>query len=98
MTKGDNTVLNRAVQPGGDVIATDELPGGEKVQRVKIMLGADGKNDGDIYARNRLPVAPDQHVYELLGQILTTLKLIEMHLAEGSNLEITEEDVDDDRD
>ncbi len=50
----DNTQLPQA-ETIGDVIATDDL-GGVKVQRVKLMLGSDGENDGDISASNPIPV------------------------------------------
>lgn len=49
----DNTTLNTG--SGGDVIATDDIAG-VKYQRVKITLGADGVNDGDVASANALPV------------------------------------------
>jgi hypothetical protein len=49
----DNTTLNTGT--GGDVIATDDISG-VKFQRVKITLGADGVNDGDVSATNPIPV------------------------------------------
>ena len=36
----DNTELNSGT--GGDVISTDDIGGGIKVQRVKVQFGADG--------------------------------------------------------
>jgi hypothetical protein len=51
----DNTVLNPGV--GGDTYASDDI-GGVKIQRVKLIEGADGTNDGDISAANPLPVQP----------------------------------------
>lgn len=50
----DNVTLN--VGSGGDVIAADEISSA-KYQRVKIVEGADGVNDGDISASNPLPVS-----------------------------------------
>ena len=50
----DNTVLNTGT--GGDVIATDDISG-VKYQRVKITLGADGVNGGDISSSNAMPVS-----------------------------------------
>lgn len=50
----DNTTLNTGT--GGDVIASDDI-GGVKYQRVKLVEGDDGANDGDISASNPLPVA-----------------------------------------
>ena len=49
----DNTILNTGA--GGDTIASDDI-GGVKFQRVKIVEGADGINDGDVSASNPLPV------------------------------------------
>lgn len=52
----DNTRINPAnANDGGDVIATDDI-GGVKYQRVKLIHGADGANDGDISTANPLPV------------------------------------------
>jgi hypothetical protein len=48
----DNTQLNTGA--GGDVVATDDI-GGVKYQRVKLVLGADGANDGDTHSGNPLP-------------------------------------------
>jgi hypothetical protein len=48
----DNTTLNSG--SGGDVIASDDI-GGIKYQRVKIVEGANGTNDGDVAAGNPLP-------------------------------------------
>jgi hypothetical protein len=50
----DNTTLNTGT--GGDVIASDDITG-VKYQRVKITLGADGVNDGDVSSSNALPVS-----------------------------------------
>ncbi len=47
----DNTTI--ASNSGGDVIATDDI-GGVKYQRVKLIQGADGTNDGDISSTNPL--------------------------------------------
>jgi hypothetical protein len=53
----DNTQLN--IGTGGDIISTDELGGGVKVQRVKVQFGTDGVAT-DVNATDRLPVA-NQH-------------------------------------
>ena len=50
----DNTQLNPGV--GGDIAAADDIDG-IKYQRVKLTLGADGVNDGDLSATNPMPVA-----------------------------------------
>lgn len=53
----DNTTLNTGT--GGDVIATDDISS-VKFQRVKLTLGADGVNDGDVSSSNKLPVKSTQ--------------------------------------
>jgi hypothetical protein len=50
---GDDVTLN--TMTGGDVIGADEI-GGVKYQRVKLIEGANGTNDGDISAANPLPI------------------------------------------
>lgn len=49
----DNTQLNPGV--GGDVISTDDLGGGVKVQRVKVQFGVGGTAT-DVSGGNPLPV------------------------------------------
>lgn len=51
----DNTELNPGY--GGDVYAADDIDG-IKFQRVKLVHGADGVNDGDVATGNGLPVTP----------------------------------------
>lgn len=51
----DNTTLNTGT--GGDVIASDDISG-VKFQRVKLIHGADGTNDGDTSKTNPFPVLP----------------------------------------
>lgn len=47
---------NLAITPGtGANIATDDI-GGNHFQRVKLTLGADGVNDGDVSSSNPVPV------------------------------------------
>lgn len=50
----DNTSLNAGT--GGDVIATDDIAG-VKYQRVKVVIGADGVNGGDVASGNPLPIS-----------------------------------------
>lgn len=50
----DNVQLN--VGTGGDVAAADDI-GGVKYQRLKLTLGADGANDGDVSSTNPMPVS-----------------------------------------
>lgn len=48
---------NVAITPGsGDTVAADDI-GGAKYQRVKVVIGADGTNDGDISSANPLPTS-----------------------------------------
>ena len=49
----DNTTLN--TMTGGDVYGSDDI-GGVKYQRVKLIHGVDGTNDGDVSKSNPLPV------------------------------------------
>lgn len=49
----DNTLLNAGT--GGDTIASDDISG-IKFQRMKLIHGADGVNDGDVSKANPLPV------------------------------------------
>jgi hypothetical protein len=51
----DNTTLP-IPETMGDVFAADDI-GGVKFQRVKMIIGADGVNNGDISASNPLPVS-----------------------------------------
>lgn len=51
----DNTQLP-VPSTNGDVIATDDI-GGVKFQRIKMILGADGVNDGDVSSSNPVPVS-----------------------------------------
>lgn len=50
----DNTTLNAGT--GGDVVASDDISS-VKYQRIKLIHGADGTNDGDVSRANPLPVA-----------------------------------------
>jgi len=50
----DNTQLSAAVG-SGDTLATDDISG-VKYPRSKIVIGADGTNDGDVSSANPLPV------------------------------------------
>lgn len=49
----DNTTLNTGT--GGDVIASDDISS-VKYQRIKLVHGIDGTNDGDVARTNPLPV------------------------------------------
>lgn len=49
----DNTQIS--LETTGDLVATDDIEG-VKYQRMKVVLGADGVNDGDISSANPMPV------------------------------------------
>lgn len=49
----DNTTMNPGT--GGDTVAADDIAG-VKYQRVKLIHGADGVNDGDVSSANGFPV------------------------------------------
>lgn len=50
----DNTQIS--LETDGDIVATDDI-GGIKYQRMKVVLGADGVNDGDVSSANPMPVS-----------------------------------------
>jgi len=73
----DNTRLPLGTEDG-DIYASDDISG-VKFQRVKITLGADGTDDGDVASGNKLPVSvaslplPSGAATEAtLGNVLTT--------------------------
>jgi hypothetical protein len=66
----DNTTLNPGV--GGDTAAADDIDG-VKYQRVKLTLGADGVNDGDVSASNPIPVAESGPLITLFVRLLNML-------------------------
>lgn len=66
----DNTTLNPGA--GGDVVAADDV-GGIKYQRIKLTLGADGVNDGDVSASNPIPVAESGPLLTLFIRLLNLL-------------------------
>ena len=51
----DNTVLN--LGGGGDTIATEDIGGGVKITRCKIVLGGHGTDGGDVTSNNPVPVS-----------------------------------------
>lgn len=64
----DNVVIDAMI--GGDTVAADDI-GGIKFQRIKLVIGDDGINDGDISATNPLPVELPTSVSTLLTDIET---------------------------
>lgn len=65
----DNTTLN--TMTGGDTIATDEIAGA-KFQRIKLIHGADGVNDGDVAKTNPLPTYNAQNSIVDGRKVVTT--------------------------
>mgnify|MGYP007100058916 CR=1 FL=1 len=55
----DNVTLNS--MSGGDVVGADEISG-IKYQRVKLIHGADGTNDGDVSSTNGLPTVLKEYI------------------------------------
>lgn len=63
---------NVAITPGtGENIAADDI-GGVKVQRVKLTLGADGVNDGDVSSANPIPAGVIQNKVASTGNSSTS--------------------------
>jgi hypothetical protein len=79
----DNTLLNAGT--GGDTIASDDI-GGIKFQRVKLISGIDGTNDGDAAATNPFPV--DQKAQSPQHERLTSVAL-----SAGGNVDLTTADI-----
>lgn len=50
----DDVTLNPG--SGGDVVAADDISG-VKFQRIKLVLGANGVNDGDVSSANPVPIS-----------------------------------------
>lgn len=76
----DNTELNAG--SGGDIIASDDIAG-VKIQRIKIVEGADGSNDGDISAANPLPVDVSDSASRDLGKV--DIAAFDVALPSGTN-------------
>lgn len=73
----DNFVTNAG--SGGDTFGADDI-GGVKFPRTKLIVGADGTNDGDVSSANPLPVsgtvdlgATDNAVLDSIAALLTTI-------------------------
>lgn len=58
----DNTRLPLGTEDG-DIYASDDVAG-VKYQRIKVTLGADGANDGDVSSANPIPVKQGVHVID----------------------------------
>lgn len=81
----DNTQLNAGA--GGDVIASDDI-GGVKFQRVKLTLGGDGTNDGDVASGNPMPTNPSDRAARDNGKVdianLDTLATFDLDSGAGT--------------
>lgn len=64
----DNTELNTG--SGGDIIASDDITG-VKFQRIKVIHGADGVNDGDVSTANPFPVQTRDSAGNAIGSIFS---------------------------
>lgn len=93
----DNTTLNTG--SGGDTIASDDIAG-VKYPRSKIVIGADGTNDGDVSSANPLPVSlasvpshavtnAGTFVVQVNGDALTSLQLLDNAIS-GAGFNITQ--------
>lgn len=91
----DNTQLNTGA--GGDVVASDDISG-VKFQRIKLIHGIDGINDGDIAGTNPLPVKQTDFAtfigtactFRTPGRAGTAgQKILSLHNATGSSKIVT---------
>ncbi|OQW34860.1 MAG: hypothetical protein A4E20_01400 [Nitrospira sp. SG-bin2] len=83
----DNTQLNAGT--GGDIIASDDIGPGVKYQRVKLTLGADGVNDGDVASGNPMPTNMSDRAARDCGKVdianLDTLPTFDMDSGAGTS-------------
>lgn len=102
----DNTIL-----PGtGQEIATDDI-GNVKYQRVKLVHGADGENDGDVSSVNGFPVnvlasttvgteqvilTQEHQIHEILVQVLHELRIMNAYNAMAHNGQVEDHDITED--
>lgn len=77
----DGVAVAPATGAGVATIATDDI-GGVQYQRVKMVLGADGVNDGDVSSSNALPVA-DATARTTLAALLAALKAEDAAAGDG---------------
>lgn len=66
----NNTQLNLGT--GGDLLSTEDIGGGVKLERHKIVLGASGVDDGDVAPTNQLPVVEASLGAPIVGQTQAT--------------------------
>ena len=61
--------------PNAVPVATDDI-GGRKFQRIKMIVGADGVNDGDVSGANPLPVSGPLTDTQLRAEALSTVDVV----------------------
>ena len=64
---------NVGITPGSGATAAADDIGGVLFQRIKVVHGADGVNDGDVAASNPLPTQESGGAMSLLSRILNVL-------------------------
>lgn len=63
---------NTSITPGtGESIASDDI-GGVKFQRIKVIHGPDGTNDGDVSSANPLPAAEPRPATSALSNVASS--------------------------
>lgn len=77
----DNVTLNPGV--GGSVVATDDI-GAVQFQRIKLTLGADGVNDGDVASANPLPVQESRPSSATLANIAASATNVTLFAANSA--------------
>ena len=83
----DNSTL-----PGtGDVYGSDDISG-VKFQRIKLVHGIDGINDGDIAATNPLPVLGDDVVAAIV-RLVEVMERVQIQLSMITDLQLDKGDL-----
>ena len=97
MANNDNTVLPGTGETYGADAIVEDIDGVDttvKYQRVKLIQGREGINDGDVAdGINPLPVV-DKSADELLKAILLELRAMHLHLEEITNAGFSTTDVE----
>jgi len=90
----DNTSLPAV---SGTVLATDNITNAASIvevfQRVKLVQGRDGVNDGDVSKLDPMPTN-DVAVCVLIKELITEIKINNLHLSEITNSRFTMRDID----
>ncbi len=78
---------NVQISPSGDIAAADDI-GGVKYQRVKVTIGGDGVNGGDVSTSNPIPssdVTTQQQLDQMIHLLAMLVELAPIKHREGSN-------------